>query len=428
MTEKLLQYLWNFKLFKSFNFKDTNGKNIEIVDFGTWNHNSGPDFLMAKIKTDGLLQAGHIELHLKSSDWVFHRHSEDPAFQNIILHAVLYDDAELPELSSKQIPTLELHPYIDTQTLSKYESLLAENHFIACEKIFEAQKIPFHFCEETLLKKLDQKATEIAEQLLRYKNDFEAVLFHQLAYAFGLKVNAAIFRQIAESISFGIVRKISRNRNQLEAFLFGKAGWLQEAIDAETEILKKEYDFLKMKYQISDDFYAPNFLRLRPPGFPTLRLSQLAHLYSRESNMFSKILEAEKKEDLSALFSGITASAYWDTHYNFGKKTDSAHPKNVTPEFTDLVLLNAVLPLKYACQKHLREDIADHITQLYRQAAPEKNQVLQQWKKLGVPIRNALESQSYIYHYSQYCSVKNCLNCSIGFQLLKPYERTQNHQ
>ncbi|WP_369671555.1 DUF2851 family protein, partial [Enterococcus faecium] len=53
MTEKLLQYLWNFKLFKNFNFKDTRGKNIEIIDFGTWNHDSGPDFLMAKIKTDG---------------------------------------------------------------------------------------------------------------------------------------------------------------------------------------------------------------------------------------------------------------------------------------------------------------------------------------------------------------------------------------
>ena len=428
MTEKLLQYLWNFKLFKNFDFKDTQGKNIEIIDFGTWNHNSGPDFLMAKIKSDGILQAGHIELHLKSSDWIFHRHSGDPAFQNIILHAVLTDDAEIPELEEKGIPTLELQQYIDTETVSKYTTLQDESQFIPCEKIFDPKKIPFHFCEETLLKKLDQKAGEIKTQLEKYKNDHEAVLFHQLAYAFGLKVNAPVFRQIAEGINFSIIRKISRNRKQLEALFFGKAGWLQKNTDPETEILKKEFDFLKVKYQLTDDYYAPKFMRLRPPGFPTLRLSQLAHLYSREASLFSRLTTAETTTELIEIFTGITASEYWDSRYNFGKKSDHVHPKTITPEFINLIILNAVLPVKYACQKHFREDIADHITALYRQTAAEKNVLLQQWKKLGVSVRNALESQSYIYQYSNYCSAKNCLNCSIGFQLLKPYERTKNHQ
>ena len=33
MNEKLLQYLWNFKIFKSFDFKDVVGNDLEIVDF-----------------------------------------------------------------------------------------------------------------------------------------------------------------------------------------------------------------------------------------------------------------------------------------------------------------------------------------------------------------------------------------------------------
>ena len=50
MNEKLLQYLWNFKIFNSFDFKDMEGNELEILDFGKWNFDSGPDFLFGKIK------------------------------------------------------------------------------------------------------------------------------------------------------------------------------------------------------------------------------------------------------------------------------------------------------------------------------------------------------------------------------------------
>lgn len=76
MNEKLLQYLWNFKVFTHYNFTDLDGNPIEIVDFGKWNKNSGPDFLMAKIKINNVILAGNIELHVRSSDWIFHQHSK----------------------------------------------------------------------------------------------------------------------------------------------------------------------------------------------------------------------------------------------------------------------------------------------------------------------------------------------------------------
>ena len=70
MNEKLLQYLWNYKIFKSFDFKDTEGNAVEISDFGKWNHDSGPDFLLGKIKIKDVVLAGNIELHVKSSDLI----------------------------------------------------------------------------------------------------------------------------------------------------------------------------------------------------------------------------------------------------------------------------------------------------------------------------------------------------------------------
>ncbi len=94
-------------------------------------------------------------------------------------------------------------------------------------------------------------------------------------------------------------------------------------------------------------------------------------------------------------------------------------PKALSKEFIDLVLLNTVLPLKYVYHRYHHEEAADEIIEFYRHITAEKNSVIRNWKNLGVTINNALESQSMIFHYKNYCEHKNCLACGIGFRLLK---------
>lgn len=418
MTEKLLQYLWNYKVFKYFDFKDIEGNSVEIIQFGKWNKDAGPDFLDAKIKINGLVLAGNIELHIRSSDWIFHNHSQDPNYQNIILHVVFLHDTEISEFTDKRIPTLELKYYIDENVISKYEKFINGDQFIACEDIFNKDKIPVNFHEENILKKLEEKSSELEQALEIQKNNFEAVLFHSFAYSFGLKVNAHIFRQIAESIDYSIVNKIRQNPLQLEALLFGISGWLENAEDNQMRIWKREFDFIKAKFRISDLKFHPKFLRLRPPNFPTIRLSQLANLYYQHQNLFSKIITAEKIEELYDIFKPIKASDYWDCHFNFGT-VSKLQSKTLSKEFTDLIILNTVLPLKYTYHKYHNEEITDQIMEFYRNIPGEKNSVILGWKNLGLPVSNALESQSLIYHHKNLCDEKNCLTCSIGFKLLK---------
>lgn len=419
MTEKLLQYLWNFKVFHTFDFKDVEGNAVEIIEFGKWNTNAGPDFLDAKVKVGNILLAGHIELHVKSSDWIFHNHSQDPNYQNIILHVVFHHDTEIDELTDNHIPTLELKDYIDENILRRYEKLATGNQFIPCEPIFNPSKIPFTFHEDNILKKLEEKSMEIERSLQQFKNNFEAVLFHSFAYSFGLKVNAFIFKQMAESIDFSIINKIRQNRMQLEALLFGISGWLDHPEDEEMRLWKREFDFIKAKFSISDIQFRPKFLRLRPPNFPTIRLSQLASLYHRHQNLFSKIIHIQDANELGELFKDVKASEYWDSHFNFGKTSSIPQPKTLTKDFMDLIILNTVLPLKYTYHRYHHEETADEIIGFYQKLSAEKNSVTAEWKRLGVPIKTALESQSLIFHYNHSCEEKNCLNCTIGLKLLK---------
>lgn len=418
MTEKLLQYLWNYKVFKHFNFRDTEGNPVEIIHFGKWNTDAGPDFLNAKIKTKELIIAGNIELHIRSSDWIFHHHSQDPNYQNIILHVVYQNDAEIDDLSSKNVPTLELKDHIDQNILWKYEKLITGTQFVPCENIFNPDQIPVNFHESNILKKLDEKSLELEKSLEQYKNNFEAVLFHSLAYSFGLKVNAHIFRQIAESVDFSIINRIRQNPSQLEALLFGISGWLESPADVQMMIWKREFEFIRKKFKMSDLKFRPKFLRLRPPNFPTIRLSQLADLYSRHQNLFSKIIKAENTDELYEVFAPVTASNYWDFHFNFGS-ISKYQPKTLSRDFIELVILNTVLPLKYTYHKYHREEITDEILDLYKKSTAEKNTITSGWKKLGIQVKNALESQSLIYHYKNSCELKNCLACGIGLKLLK---------
>ncbi|MBD3903650.1 DUF2851 family protein [Chryseobacterium sp. Ch-15] len=419
MNEKLLQYLWNFKVFTHFDFTDTNGNPVEILDFGRWNTDSGPDFLMAKIKTKNIILAGNIELHVKSSDWIFHQHSKDPAYQNIILHVVFQNDADIKDFDDQNIPTLELRDYIDRNVFQKYENLLKENQFIPCEKIFSIKKIPINFHEENLLKKLEEKSLEIETDLQLHKNNYEAVMFHHLAYSFGLTVNALLFKQIAESIDFTIINKIRQNKTQLEALFFGISGWLENPLDSQMQTWKREFDFLKAKYNIPAIIIRPKFLRLRPPNFPTIRLSQFADLYFQHQNLFSKIISAQNTNSLLQIFKEIKASDYWNDHFNFGKISSINHPKVVTKDFIELIILNTILPVKYAYHKHQNENINDEILSFYSEIQSEKNSIIKEWKKLGLKTKTSIESQSLIYHFKNYCKAKNCLNCSIGFKILK---------
>ena len=99
MKEEFLQFIWSFQLFKNQHLQTTQNQFVQIFNQGEWNKGSGPDFFNSKIKIDSLEWIGNVEIHLKSSDWYVHKHQNDKAYENVILHVVWEDDKPVFDLS-----------------------------------------------------------------------------------------------------------------------------------------------------------------------------------------------------------------------------------------------------------------------------------------------------------------------------------------
>jgi len=159
MREDLLHFIWKYKKLQLPNLVTAKGEPIQVLNGGSHNHLAGPDFFNAQIEIDGQLWAGNVEIHLKSSDWYAHGHEKDVSYNNVILHVVWEDDAEVFRTDNSEIPTLQLKNYIAKEVLMRYQNLFdsRKKSFINCENDIAwsnlkmtGSKCCFRCCSKTL--------------------------------------------------------------------------------------------------------------------------------------------------------------------------------------------------------------------------------------------------------------------------------------
>lgn len=422
MNENLLHFLWKLKLFSVKKLKSTNGEIIHIISNGIHNLNTGPDFLNAKIEIENQVWAGNVEIHINSSDWYKHNHEADKNYDAVILHIVWEHDVEIFRNNNAKIVTLELKNYISKAVLNSYNQLFSKNKkWINCENdiqfidsfIFE------NWLERLYFERLEQKSSSIQEILITNNNNWEATLFMLLAKSFGLKVNGDAFLNFANSFDFSIVRKVSNNVEQLEALFLGQAGLLSNKYESiYFEKLNREYEYLKVKFKLTPILGGQvQFFRLRPNNFPTIRLSQLAFLYSKYQNLFSKIIEIDSLELFYSLFK-VSTFPFWETHFTFDKESKKS-TKKLTKSFIDLILINTIIPLKFVYLKNLGKNEYSSLFAILENIKPEKNSIISRYNDLNIESPNAFKTQALLQLKNEYCSKQLCLQCAIGKTILK---------
>lgn len=421
MKEDFLHYIWQYKKFDFSNLKTIKGENLIIINSGQYTQLAGPDFFNAQITIDNQKWAGNIEIHLKSSDWYLHNHQDDNNYNNVILHVVWENDAEIYRKDNTEIPVLELKNYVSNEDLNNYHMLLTQKTWIFCEnQIADIDKfIISNWQERLFFERLERKSLPIEQLLQETQNDWEAVLFSMLAKNFGLNTNGETFLKIAKSIPFSIIRKEAVDVNYLEALIFGQANLLfQEFQDNYVKEMNSWFDYLSIKYKLEKLIVEPvQFFKHRPDNFPTIRLAQLCMLYHKQRNLFTKIIEVKSINEIYQLFD-ISVSDYWQTHYNFDK-ISTRKDKSLSKSFIDLLIINTIIPMKFAYANSQGKDESENLIELISSISPEKNAIIDKFKQFGIKSENAFQSQSLLQLKNEYCNKKKCLHCSIGLELLK---------
>lgn len=422
MTEEFLHYLWKYRLYDAKNLKTTEGVPVTVVKPGIHNKDAGPDFFDARIRIGKTLWVGNVEIHINASSWNEHNHQRDPAYNNVVMHVVYTDDMPVKNAANQLIPTLALNHLIDTNFFRKYEQLIKCKQWIACQSQVKNVDdfVKNKWLERIGAERLERKSIPIQHDLKFYNNNWQDVFYIHLSKYLGMKINAAPFTLLAKSLPLNLLAKHKNDRFQLEALLYGTAGMLNESFtDPYPLNLKKEYAFLSKKYSLQAlDNQVWKFFRLRPPAFPTLRISMLAGLIFKSDHLFSTLLEIDDTDQFFQFFD-VSASPYWDHHYRFEKPAKESR-KKLGVDSIETLLINTVTPFLflYGIQKD-NQAYRSKAIKLLEKLSPEKNSITKNCEKLGFVNKTAFDSQALLELKEEYCDKKKCLDCMIGDRLLR---------
>lgn len=415
MNERLLQFIWQHQYFKKDHLLTTTGEIVEVLFAGTHNTNQGPDFTNARIRINQLQLAGTVELHLRTSDWQLHGHTNDVHYKNVILHVVWQHDGPANET------VLELKSRVAQSLLNRYAALMQQQEQIPCSSFVSLvpDLVWLSWKERLIAERIQQKSQHIYQLLEKTNRHWEEVFWRLIARNFGMPHNSDAFEAVAQSVPVTLLAKHKNQIHQLEALLLGQAGLLEQTFtDDYAVLLQKEYQYLKKKHNLQPIHFPLHFLRMRPSNFPTLRLAQLAMLVHESSHLFSKVLEAASIAQIKKMLN-VTANDFWHTHYTL-QESSPFKVKNLGEVMVNNLLINTIIPLLFVyAAEHNQPQVQQKALEWLRQLPKENNRITRLWQNTQVPNNNALDSQALLYLKKQYCDVKRCLECAAGNALLK---------
>jgi hypothetical protein len=424
MKEEFLHWLWKNRLFEEGSLRDREAGPIEVITPGDYNRDSGPDFFNTRLIIGDTGWARNTEIHINASDWYRHGHHTDHAYDNVILHIVHNEDADVFTASGRRLITARLQ--YDPALWENYLGFVNNPSPLPCSGIIGMADglIVKRWLWTVAVERLERKSDEIREVLVKTGNDWEETLYRLVSRYFGFRVNTDPFEMLASRLPQKIIRKHSDNLLQVEALLFGTAGLLDEALfreavrDSYYLLLTREYRVLRIKYSLQPvDGWLWKFHRLRPANFPTVRLSQLAALLTHSEGLFSRILECRDNDSLRKMLT-VSASGYWSCHYQFGKEVPSTAGK-AGRQSVDLLIINAVAPLLFVYGRtRQQQEWCDRAVDILDSLPPEENSVVTDFAKAGLKPESAFASQALLELRNLRCRFHRCLDCAIGSSLI----------
>lgn len=434
--EELLHYTWKHKLFPLGGLRTTDGQVVEVLDVGLHNRDAGPDFFNAKVKINGTLWVGNVEIHDKASDWFVHHHQLDARYDNVILHVVGIDDAQAETHARTQMPQVTLD--VPLSVRENYRQLLATDSYPPCYRIVpQLSSLTIHSWMSVLqTERLEQKTQAITQRVAACGGSWEAGYFATLAHNFGFGVNGEAFELWSRSLPLHDVAHHRDDLFQIEALFLGQAGLLREDLIPEKyrqqaleegyfKRLQSEYTYLAHKFHLTPMQGTEwKYLRLRPQNFPNIRIAQLANLYFSRRAGLSQLIECESVKDAEQILQ-THVTPYWQSHYVFGNES-TPNEKRLSKASLALLIINTVVPIFFAYGRHKADEtLCQRAFDFLDELKAEANHVVKMWQEVGLEVKTAGDSQALIQLKKEYCDRKECLRCRIGYEYLKGSPMTE---
>lgn len=419
-----MQYVWQHRLWLPSDMVTVDGTAVEVIDPGLLNTNSGPDFFNAKIRIDGRTWVGNIEIHVKASDWHRHGHQTDPAYDNVILHVVQYDDMRIARRNGDVIPQIVMSCASDFSI--QYHRMVNNNDMQpSCAS--ELKTLPHIFITDWLdslaFERLYSKADRVESYLQRFENSWRDATYILLARGLGFSTNSDAFERLATITPLKALLRHQGDTSSIEAMLFGQAGLLDATPGGEVEAaylnsLRRDYAFLSTKYKLHPPLQnAWRMARMRPQNFPHRRIALMAELISRGFLLGYNVFNITTVEHATSLLN-VPLRGFWQTHYTFGGPSQRC-PEGLSTSSIQSLIINVVVPLLYSYgTTYGKDELQEKAISLLQELPAEENVIVRQFKSAGIECTDAFTSQALIELRRCYCDTRKCLYCRLGHRFL----------
>ena len=442
IPERVVVEIWQWLMDRA-GLTTAGGEPIRIIYPGRKNDGRGADFRDAVIATSQGTIKGDIEVHVKSSDWRAHRHHQDPAYNRVILHVVMWHNSRAAtELhNGETAPILALDKYLEGLSNHRAGSVHPPSgSTMPCLETAKglANDMLAEFLDSAGEERFRGKAAQFQAELSQMKAS--QCLYQGVMGALGYVKNKPPMLKLAERLPLQILQSMIRGEAsdqeclaQLQALLLGTAGLLpSQHQNRHREYQDGEWaDKLEglwasshgTKAMSEDDWH---LFKVRPNNFPPRRIAAMSYLILRyrERGMVEQVVDMIKEAPVSGGYLrlekglGVTAHGYWASHFDFGLKTDN--PTLLGKWRAADIVVNVLLPFVLAWSKlNSQPRVEGKIFGLYRGyprlAANTVDRHMM--KHLGLNsslVNSARRQQGLIHIYNSLCSQGKCNSCRLS--------------
>jgi hypothetical protein len=442
LPERVVVKIWE-KLKDRAGLTTAGGEPIRIIYPGRKNDDRGADFRDAVIDTSQGIIKGDIEVHVKSSDWQAHHHHQDPAYNRVILHVVMWHNRQAATKlrNGKTAPILALDKYLESPS-HHGAGLVHSPASLPCRQTINglASHTVAQFLDSAGERRFRSKAAQFQAELSQM--EASQSLYQGIMRALGYVKNKLPMLKLARRLPLQILQSMAQGEAsdgerlaRLQALLLGTAGLLpSQRYDRHREYQDDEWaDKLEglwassngTKVLSEDDWH---LFKVRPNNFPLRRIAAMSYLILRyrARGMVEQVVDMIKEAPMRGGYLrlerglGVTAHGYWASHFDFGLNCRTNNPSLLGKWRAADIAVNVLLPFAFAWGKlNSQTEVKEKTFELYRSYPRLAANTVERHmiKQLGLNswlVNSAQRQQGLIHIYNTLCSQGRCNCCQLS--------------